>query len=93
MKCVLLSYGDYKAEKGELRTVAEAFEMGQKVAFAYMGDCLGSLTFAGYGGLIRKIENSRPMTCDLCKKESGSIWRADGGNICMDCYRRYLQTA
>lgn len=56
----LMSYNEYKEIKGELKDIETAFEMGQKVAFAYMADCLGaSLTYGGLERDIRKIESGR----------------------------------
>ena len=65
---VLMAYSEYKEIKGELKNIETAFDMGQKVAFAYMADCLGaSLTYGGLERVIKKIESGRRLKNDKAK--------------------------
>lgn len=65
----LMAYSEYKEIKGELKDIETTFDMGQKVAFAYMADCLGaSLTYGGLERVIRKIESGRRLK----KNDTGS---------------------
>ena len=58
----LMAYSEYKEIKGELKDIETAFDIGQKVAFAYMADCLGaSLTYGGLERVIKKIESGRRL--------------------------------
>lgn len=76
----LMSYSEYKEIKGELKNIEIAFDMGQKVAFAYMADCLGaSLTYGGLERVIKKVESVK----DACKK-----YNLHHSNIVACCNRR-----
>lgn len=66
----LMAYSEYKEIKGEVKNIETAFEMGQKVAFAYMADCLGaSLTYGGLELVIKKIESGRRLKNKMKTKQ------------------------
>ena len=66
----LMAYSEYKEIKGELKDIETAFETGQRVAFAYMADCLGaSLTYGGLERVIKKIESGRRLKNKMKTKQ------------------------
>jgi len=63
---ILMSLDEYEEIKGEVADKATAFEKGQIVAFAYMADCLGSVSFQGMEAVVRKIEREWSKGRKIC---------------------------